>query len=188
MYDSGVTAKTVIESIKDEATIDLTITDPTYIRWLNQFEQQLYGSYIRSVRKAVVSEEDGVINIPCEAEQIIRIYCGEDELAKVSAEVLPLLANQNFYAIEDGKAITLYGAKKYTVYYRVLPIPKTLSTYETDTVKLPFAFMEVIYSKLRGESYKLANADNLAGKWLNDYNTQLADLIAWHEAQKGLGE
>ena len=44
---------------------------------------------------------------------------------------------------------------------------------------LPVEFIDLVKAKLRGEAYKLANEDNHAAKWLNDYNTLLETFKAW---------
>ena len=42
MYDSGVTAKKFIDSVKDESDITIAIPDASWYRWLASVEQILY--------------------------------------------------------------------------------------------------------------------------------------------------
>lgn len=188
MYDSKVTAKAVIDDVINEADIALEILASTYIRWLNELEQQLYSTVIRRTKSESVESADGVILVSCDPEDIVSIYCGSDELARVAPETMPLVDNLNFYAIDDGEVVTAYGDDAFTVYCVERPVLKTEDNYHTETVKLPLEYLEIAYSKLRGEAYKLANEDGLAAKWLNDYNALLADFSVWHDLRKGYGE
>ena len=188
MYDCGITAKEVIDAVISEADIAPAIPEDTYIRWLNQLEQNLYGSVITDTvcENAVCS--GGYISISCPAEDVTAVFCGADELAKTTPDVLPLLANLNFYAVENGRLKTGYPGGAFTVCRRNRPALKTKDNYSTETVKIPYAFSEAVYAKLRGEAYKLANEDELAAKWLGDYNALIADLTVWHSARRGCGE
>lgn len=188
IYDSKTTAKAVIDDVINEADIALEIPAATYLRWLNELEQNIYGGIIKGTRKEETTGADGKITIGGAVEDITAIYAGTDALAKVSAELLPIVGNSNFYAISNGEVLTNYGDAEFTVYYTERPPLKTESNYNTETVKLPAEFLELAYCKLRGEAYKLANEDGLAAKWLADYNAQIADFAVWHEQRKGYGE
>jgi hypothetical protein len=48
---------------------------------------------------------------------------------------------------------------------------------------LPAEFIELAKAKLRGESYKYANEDGLAAKWLNDYNALLETFKVWVQSK-----
>jgi hypothetical protein len=61
----------------------------------------------------------------------------------------------------------------------VKPELKTISNYASKYVMLPIEFIDLIKAKLRGEAYKYANEDNLAAKWLNDYNVLVETFKAW---------
>lgn len=188
MYESSITAKDVIETVEAEADIALGIPVKTYLRWLNELEQLLYSQFIRDLDARLVTAENGVIEADCAEEDIVFVYCGTDMLAKISPEMLPLMSNDNFYAVSGGRIITQYGAPKYTIYVLERPVCKTESNYSTETVKLPVEFIELVYSKLRGEAYKLANEDGLAAKWLADFNAKLEDFNVWLAGRRGYGK
>lgn len=57
--------------------------------------------------------------------------------------------------------------------------PALKSVGDDSTIMLPPEFIDMAKAKLRGEAYKLANEDNLAAKWLNDYNAWLENFKAW---------
>lgn len=188
IYDSKTTAKAVIDDVINEADIALEIPPATYLRWLNELEQNIYSGIVKGRYKEDIDGTDGKIPASGALDDIVAIYVGTDALAKVSAEVLPLMRNSNFFAIAGNEVLTNYGDDLFTVYYTERPTLKTSSNYTTETVKLPAEFLELAYCKLRGEAYKLANEDGLAAKWLNDYNALLSDFVAWHNQRRGYGE
>ena len=188
MYDSKVIAKNVIDDVIAEADIALSIPVTTYLRWLNELEQNLYGAIVRGQKRETVTGANGEIPVTCDPADIISIYHEGDALAKTTSELLSLMANSNFYAINGTKVESLYGDVEYDVYCIERPEIKTEQNYSTETVKLPVEFLELAYSKLRGEGYKLANEDGLAAKWLNDYNALLSDFVIWHGQRKGYGD
>ena len=50
---------------------------------------------------------------------------------------------------------------------------------EDAIVMLPYEFLDLVKARLRGEAYKLANEDDTAAKWLNDYNVLLENFKNW---------
>ena len=51
MFDSGTTAKELIEAIQNEADIAPDIPEDSYIQWLNSVEQLLYSEVIKEQKK-----------------------------------------------------------------------------------------------------------------------------------------
>lgn len=51
MFDSGVIVQDLIDEIKNEADIAITIPDKNYIQWLNSVEQLLYSEIIQEQKK-----------------------------------------------------------------------------------------------------------------------------------------
>ena len=64
MFDSGILASDLIDEIKEEADIAISIPDATYVSWLNALEQLLYTEVIREQGKIELEGTDrSVINI-----------------------------------------------------------------------------------------------------------------------------
>jgi hypothetical protein len=69
-----------------------------------------------------------------------------------------------------------------TIVYYVKPALVTVTDADEindANVMLPVEFIDLVKAKLRGEAYKLANEDDIAAKWLNDYNTLLETFKVW---------
>lgn len=195
MFDSGITAKDLIEQIKSEADVAPDITDETYIRWLNSTEQLLYSELIREQHTAtfdymngamrIYKPEDGLIiagtGLYCEpprAEDVVAVYCGDTRLIKTTLE--------KHYIFPDTYCIYLNSILINTelqsgvkMYYCIRPEMKTADNYAERNVMIPIEFIELIAAKQRGEAYKLSNEDVLAAKWLNDYNILLENFKLW---------
>lgn len=193
MFDSGISVKEMISHLKNEVDIAYPISDATYVSWLNSFEQFVYGEFIQEQRKKVipysaapieisqleVAEDENVIMF----EDIYTMFADETQLIKtslVSSTIFPNVffkTNNNIgYNInfEPENIIIIYFAKPFLI--------------ETDSygniindrnVRLPIEFVELAKVKLRGEAYKLANEDEIAAKWINEYNILLETFKTW---------
>ena len=207
MYDSDITAADLISEIKDEIDIAAIIPDSAFIRWLNTVEQTVYTELIREMKLVHIAVEydDGDIpsfslpdislsgnEDPAIFDDIIKVYVDGIELDRVSLISGMTFDNLGMY-YKNGERVmvkTLVPATEVTVIYVVRPIKKTIINGELpgETVKLPAEWLEIAASRLRGEAYKLANDDNLAAKWLNDYNLYLEQFKVWLEKNKVYGE
>lgn len=112
-------------------------------------------------------------------EDLRSVFVGDTQLIKttlMSGTVFP-----NTYYKDDNR-LGIHVTDKpddITVTYIVRPALKTSETFRDLSVMLPVEFIDLAKAKLRGESYKLANEDSIAAKWLNDYNVLLETFKAW---------
>lgn len=208
MYDSEVTTADLIAEIKDEIDIASIVPDTAFLRWLNTVEQTVYTELIREMRLVHIAVDyyDGddtpsfslsdIMTGDGEAEiifdDIVKTYVDGIELDRVSLISGTVFDNIGMY-YQNGDRImvkTLVPASEVSVIYVVRPVKKAMENGELpdETVKLPAEWLEIAASRLRGEAYKLANDDNLAAKWLNDYNLYLEQFKVWLKKNKVYGE
>jgi hypothetical protein len=98
-----------------------------------------------------------------------------------SGQIFP----DTFYKNNDNLGFNSpYMTKELKIIYLARPKLKTIEEGEEvveGNVMMPVEFIDLVKAKLRGEAYKLANEDALAGKWLNDYNILLENFKVWCE-------
>ena len=207
LYDSAVTTADFILGLRDELDIASIIPDSAFIRWLNTVEQTVYTELIREMRSVhlTVDYVDGDTPsfslsdiVPSDGEDpvifddILKVYVDGIELDRVSLISGTTFDNLGMYYKNGDNVMikTLIPATEVSVIYVVRPRKKALTGAElpAETVKLPAEWLEIAASRLRGEAYKLANDDNLAAKWLNDYNLYLEQFKVWLTKNKVYGE
>ena len=198
MFYSGISAKSLIEELKNtEIDIALDIPDSTYVAWLNSLQQLLYTEVIKEQKKVILDtaiyqnpirlsalEADGE-NTP-RFEDIHAIYANFDKKIvqlKKSTLTSGTIFYDTYYKENDNLGYkTREEPKSLTVIYIVKPALVTTTTHvnvNDVNIMVPVEFIDLVKAKLRGEAYKLANEDNLAAKWLNDYNVLLDTFRAW---------
>ena len=195
MFNSGITVKELIKSIKDEADIAPVVNEDNYIHWINALEQMLYSEIIKeqneyttTIKKDFLELSEIGEDFQLRFEDIYAVYADVNghsiQLKKstvATGDILP-----NCYFKYDNKInFSLGFTENYPdgieirIIYIKRPKLKTSATKETDIIMLPVEFIELMKSKVRGEAYKLANEDALAAKWLNDYNVLLENFKVW---------
>lgn len=208
MYDSTIKVKDLIDEIKNEVDIALEIPDKTYLIWFNSLHQFLHTEIIKSQSLysfntedkngwAMVSATEGLTTpntstgefVP-RFEEVVAVYADDLELTKSTVAEGKVFDNV-FYPLwqTNGSFLikTTVKPSKVSIYYIAKPkiavedmnIFLYSESYDTATVKVPIEFIELVKCKLRGEAYKLANEDDLAAKWLNDYNIWIETFKAW---------
>jgi len=188
MFDSNVTAKAVIDNIIAEDIIETTIPDAYYLMWLNSVEQMLCTEIIKEQAVDVPLDVSGDITmLNYGFDDIIHVYAKDSdnryiELEKSTLSASYMLESDNIYFLRDGKLAVnqhLGPDTNVVVVYLSRPTIKTAVNYNTETIEIPYEFLPIIYAKIRGEKYKLANSDDLSAKWLTDYNALLETFTQW---------
>jgi len=59
MFDSGISARDLIENIKGEVDVALPIPNASYVMWLNSLEYMLYSSVIKEQKKISLNHYQG---------------------------------------------------------------------------------------------------------------------------------
>lgn len=195
MFNSGISAKTLVEELKStEVDIALEIPDSTYIQWLNSLQQLLYTEVIKEQKKVEFTPpfENNLIDISSVTvaadenkprfEDVYAVYADDVQLIK-STVTSGVIFRNTFFRITDQLAFnTEKTPDTVTIVYIVKPALITTTSdgnINDANVMVPIEFIDLVKAKLRGEAYKLANEDDIAAKWLNDYNILLETFKAW---------
>ncbi len=192
MYDSGVKCSDFIDSIAAEADISIEIQSDSWYRWLNTVEQFIYTEILDEYASAEIDyASDSVtlstLTVPsgCASvayDDVIAVYADGVQVEKSGIKGVMNFSDKNLYYTDYNGNLVLSLTEapyKITVIYRLRPILKTETG--NHNVAVPAEFLDMVSARLRGEAYKIANEDGLAGKWLADYNTQLESFKVWAE-------
>lgn len=192
MYDSGVKCSDFINSIIGEADISIEIQSDSWYRWLNTVEQFIYTEILDEYASAEIDyASDSVtlstLTVPygCASvtyDDVIAVYADGVQVEKSGIKGVMNFSDKNLYYTDYNGNLVLSLTEvpnKITVIYRLRPILKTETG--NNNVAVPAEFLDMVSARLRGEAYKIANEDGLAGKWLADYNTQLESFKVWAE-------
>lgn len=196
MFDSGIAAADLITGLKDEIDVAQAIPNTEYVFWLNSLQQLLYSEFIKEQRKVtIISPTAGVISIDDEVldpsegesrlrfEDIYRVYADGTELTKATLSSGAIFPNA-YYKVGKDIGYNVEGVSDMVIIYFARPELITVDddddTIDEDAiVMLPYEFLDLVKARLRGEAYKLANEDDTAAKWLNDYNVLLENFKNW---------
>ena len=194
MFDSGISVVNLIEELKNtEVDIALEIPDKTYAEWIDSLHQLLYTEVIKEQKKVTIT---GIMQSPIKIsaigvdskentprfEDIHAIYADDVQLIKSTVTSGVVFPNTFYKDNNDIGYNTKKVPAKITIVYIVKPALIPISTsgkVNEANVMVPIEFIDLVKAKLRGEAYKLANEDNIAAKWLNDYNILLETFKAW---------
>ena len=115
-------------------------------------------------------------------EDIHAVYADDTQLIKSTVASGVIFPNTYYKDNNNIGFNTETEPSEITIVYFVKPALITVAVndgIDDAKVMIPIEFIDIAKAKLRGEAYKLANEDNLAAKWLNDYNTLLETFKAW---------
>ena len=194
MFESGISVKNLIDELKNtEVDIALDIPNATYVTWFNSLQQLLYTEIIKEQKKVTVSEwENNLVNISSFKgenentpifEDIHAVYTNDGTQLIKSTVASGVIFPNTFFRITDKLGFNTSETPEHlTVVYFVRPA--LVKVTEDDeivdaNVMIPIEFIDLVKAKLRGEAYKLVNEDNIAAKWLNDYNNLLETFKVW---------
>ncbi len=214
MFDSRISAAELIEEVKDEADISPDIPDKRYVDWYNSIEQLLYSEIIQEQRSRRIEEYVGTAETghttkidrsfaftefldrkqPDEDEMrfsdIVAVFNSGQQLIKTTLLGAVYNGFEDCYYDAYGKlGLKINDAGAVTVIYNTRPALKVLTNagdVEGGNVMVPVEFIDLIKAKLRGEAYKLSNENELAAKWMNDYNALLDTFKAWAQSRAAL--
>ena len=191
MYRSGVTVGELIAELQSEVDIAGTVPASAYLRWVSSLEQLIYADLLLFERGADLEAHDGFLDLSLltagEGERGVtfddlrKVYLGGEELTRAGRIGAYQFDEEKslYYPDGDGVRVSVFGdgeADTYHVIWRVIPAVKN---GEGEEVLLPYPWLDMVLSYLRGEAYKVANDDAQAAKWLGDYNTRLASFREW---------
>ena len=193
MFDSGISAKELIESVKSEVDVALPIPNASYVMWLNSLEQMLYSSIIQEQNRITVNNPTGgtivLSDLAIEDDEaavrfddIYTVYADSVQLVKTnvtSGHIFPncyYKVNNNMAFNTDNKPLSL------DIVYFIKPALKTVNDSDEvqgGNVMLPIEFIEIAKSKLRAEAYMIENEYTPAVNWINNYNILIENFKQW---------
>lgn len=193
MFDSGISAKELIESIKSEVDVALPITNASYVMWLNSLEQMLYSSIIQEQNRITIKNPPSstiiLSDLPISDNEaavrfddIYAVYADTVQLIKTNAasgQIFPYCyykSHNNMVFNTDKKPVNL------DIVYFIKPALKTVNDsdeVQNGNVMLPIEFIEIAKSKLRAEAYMIENEYTPAANWINNYNILLENFKQW---------
>lgn len=190
MYDSGIKCSDFINSIIAEADVSIEVASESWYRWLNSVEQFVYTEILAEFARTDIEYSSDTIALSslavptgCAAvayDDIAAVYADDKQVEKSGVISVINFPDKNLYYTDYSGNVVLSLTETpstVTIIFRLRP---TLKSAANDTeVALPIEFLDMAAARLRGEAYKIANEDGLAGKWLSDYNTQLESFKVW---------
>ncbi len=193
MFDSGISAKELIESIKSEVDVALPIPNASYVLWLNSLEQMLYSSIIQEQSRITVNNPTGetivLSDLPISDNEaavrfddIYTVYADSVQLIKTNAASGHIFPNCYYKSDNNMTFKTDNKPASLDIVYFIKPALKTVDDSDEvqgGNVMLPIEFIEISKSKLRAEAYMIENEYTPAANWINNYNILLENFKQW---------
>lgn len=191
MFDSGVSAKTLIEELQNEVDCALPIKNSCYVEWLNAFEQMLYSDIIAEQKEMCITKAASPIVVEelehnaqesaPRFEDIHAVYIGGRQLIKTNLTSGDIF-DYCYYKSDNKLYFKPHNGENVRLIYLVRPKLKTVDegdNISNENVMIPPEFLPMVRAKLRGEAYLLSNEYGPASNWLADYNAQLETFKQW---------
>lgn len=182
MYDCGITAKAFIETVQGEADISAVIPEASWLRWINTVEQFLYAEILAEYVRVEIPYAEKIplasIGEGVTYDDIVSVYGDDVELDRAGVIAGTAVERPMYWTDYEGNVILrpVDVPSQVFVVYRLRPAIKKTGA---ETIRIPVEWLDLLAARMRGEAYKVANEDGLAGKWMNDYNMQLESFKIW---------
>ena len=197
MLTARTTARTLIDGVMGDMGLYTKFERAVYREILNETIARLYNEVIEEIAEARGVSVDGALILsdipvpkdvaPIREADVLGVRKGDTHFRRVSPKLFGFLDSEDgsFYALQEEKirltpTWTTHGL---FVTYRVRPLPFTKDNEER-ALPVPDEYVSLLRAKIRGEIYKLANEDELAAKWLGEYNLTLASFAAFCAARR----
>lgn len=217
MYDSGITAKSLISAVKDEADISPVIDDNVLIGVINDIEQLVYKTLLRKseLYKVEISETEDATS---ETYELVTDDIGNTVITLkniifddvVSIDTIPHYGHKtallrvetasaelfrNIYCKGSDNSVKCHinapladVLKEINVYMLELPTLKTIDNYTNENIMLPIEHIEMLKCRMRAQTFMLCNEFPVAANWISMYNTLFSTFQDWCSMQnKALG-
>jgi hypothetical protein len=200
MFDSGVTADSLIKKLENEidTPTEFNVDSCDYlVQFLNTAERLIYKNIIREnyiVSVPVTTNSDNTYQITLSdinsalddtysdinTNDIINIYSGDVELIKCSLAKYKYF--DNVFSINDNTIMLKcddYTPVEDNVDVKIIISPAAHTITKAGTgftvsgnVMIPYEYVPMIEAYCRSEQYKLINEDTIAAKWANEFKAQ----------------
>lgn len=190
MTHATKTAKALLDEVTGALGLFAPPTREFFRDTLNECLCRLYTDVIREAVSVSHTVEGGRIplaslsspsTVAVRGEDILSVYADGD----CARYLLPcdfMIAGglKTPYYTVDGEDILLNREScEARVLFLLRPMLCTAENEEEYEIPLPPEFLPLLSARLCGEGYKAANEDELAAKWLGDYNGRLSDFAAY---------
>ncbi len=197
IFTSSTTAKLLIDDVMEDLGLYEPPARADFYKFFNECLTRLYTEVICHCSSVEMTTANGFItynDLMVKAEQSVS---GADICAvAVKSPFNPIMRATPFtqklltsttpcYVCEKDR-ITFNSTTRqtYLIFYTYRPSTVTAGNESTLQVALPAEYHNLLRAKLRGEAYKLANEDDLAAKWLGEYNLLLEDFCRYVAVKK----
>lgn len=194
MYTSGYKYKFMFSTVKNETESYKEVPDDIMLLACNSVLQQLYAGVIKEQALCLVNVNAGAgeatrLNISGSFvfEDIERISANGEDFTLTTPRRAGTYSN-TYYKNETG-GVSIVSKDGFTgnveIYYNQRP--GLVDSMESEEyIPLPNEYVPMLIAYVRAECYKWINEDNLAAKWMGDYNAQLEGFSAWVAGTKPL--